>query len=113
MRKYFIILGMLSLPIRADAASLSLSWTDNANNESHFRVERSLTGPTLSFTLVASPPANATTYTDAGLPENTDYTYRVQACNTAGCSAFSNTANGKTPITVPVAPSGLTVTPLP
>ena len=109
-----LVLALLfATSIQAHAASLKLTWQDTSNNEDEFRIERSLTGTTLSFARIATPPANATTHTDTGLPENTSYTYRIQACNAAGCSAFSATAEGKTPLSMPAAPGSLTVTPLP
>ena len=52
-----------------------------------------------------------TTYNDVlGLAPNTQYFYRVQACNTAGCSPYSTEANATTPQVAPGSPSGLTAT---
>jgi len=81
-----------------------LTWTDNATNESGFIIERSDNGGT--FTQIATPAANATTYTDTTVVLGNTYTYRVAAANVLGASAFSNTADVAT--LLPAAPSNLT-----
>jgi hypothetical protein len=53
---------------------------------------------------------NITTYADTGLIAGTSYSYRVRASNTAGDSAYSNTASATTGVTAPAAPSGLSAT---
>jgi hypothetical protein len=79
--------GLVASPqLAAAAPSLSLSWTDNSNNESGFRIERSSAGT--SFTQIATVAANVTTYLDAGLANSTAYSYRVCAYNSAGNSAL-------------------------
>ncbi len=45
--------------------------------------------------------ANATSYSDAGLPENTRYYYRVVATNAAGDSAPSDLASTFSPLVTP------------
>lgn len=72
----------------ADTFSVDLSWTDNSDNESGFKIERkddSLSVPG-TWTLVDSVGANGTAYTDTGLTPNTVYSYRVYAYNAAGNS---------------------------
>jgi len=76
-------------------SSIKLTWTDNANNETGFNVERA-TSPTGPFTQVAQVGANATSYTNSGLARRTTYYYRVNAFNTAGTSAYSNVASATT-----------------
>jgi hypothetical protein len=66
---------------------IDLSWTDNAENEDGFIIERKSSG---LFYIVASLQANATSFSDAGLTEHTDYTYRGQAFNVGGYSGYSN-----------------------
>jgi FtsP/CotA-like multicopper oxidase with cupredoxin domain len=86
------------------ATSLRLNWTDNANNETDFRIERSVNGG--AFALLTTVGANIVTYTDGSVTAGNTYAYRVQAENAIGPSAFAG------PVTViiaaPAAPSGLT-----
>lgn len=72
----------------------SISWTDNANNETGFRIERSQGG---AFTEIATVGVDATTFIDNGVKANKTYSYRVRAYNAAGNSAYSNTATVTTP----------------
>jgi lysophospholipase L1-like esterase len=84
------------------ANSISLSWTDNSNNETGFKIERK-TG-TGAFEEIAVVTANTSTYSNTGLQPSTSYTYRVFAYSAAGNSAFSNESVVQT---LPAAPSGL------
>ena len=82
--------------VALSATQIKLTWTDNANNETGFRVYRSLDGVT--FTEVAKLNlVNVTTFTNTGLTSNTTYYYRVRSYNDAGTSANSNTVNLRTP----------------
>ncbi|MFQ5812711.1 MAG: M4 family metallopeptidase [Anaerolineae bacterium] len=76
-------------------AQIDLSWTDNSNNESGFKIEQSPNG-TSNWTQVATVGANVTTYSNTGLTCNTTYYYRVRAYNAGGDSTYSNTANATT-----------------
>jgi subtilisin family serine protease len=90
------------------SSAINLTWTDNANNEDGYTVERSTDNAT--FTQIASIAANSTNYSDTGLTASTTYYYRVRAFNSAGNSAYSNTASATTqspPPTPPAAPSNL------
>jgi FtsP/CotA-like multicopper oxidase with cupredoxin domain len=66
-----------------------LSWTDNANNEQGFYIERSTNGGA-TWTRVGTTAANTTSFRNLGLTTRTTYLYRVQAYNAGGTSAFSN-----------------------
>jgi hypothetical protein len=70
--------------------SVNLTWTDNSNNETGFRVQRSLTG-TGGWNTVTTTTANLTTYTVTGLTHNTQYYFRIRANGASGNSA--NTAS--------------------
>lgn len=74
---------------------ISLQWSDNANNETEFTIERRGGGST-GFEAIASVTANTSTFTDLVIP-NTSYDYRVFARNGNGSSAFSNVASVTTP----------------
>ncbi len=67
---------------------ISLSWTDNSNNEDGFRIYRGLSPSTLSLVVTVGP--NTTSYLDTGLQSKTTYYYKVCAYNTCGeaCSAI-------------------------
>jgi hypothetical protein len=74
--------------------AISLNWTDNATNETAYRVERSPDGLN-NFATIANLASNATSYTDTGLSADTTYDYRVAAVNDSGDSGFDN-AGGTT-----------------
>ena len=68
---------------------INLSWTDNASNETGFRIERSSDGT--SFTEISTVGTNVTSYADTGLSAATQYWYRVRAYNGSGPSDYSGT----------------------
>lgn len=76
------------------ASQIDLTWIDTANNESGFRVERSLDGQ--NFSQIATLAANATSYQDNSLSELTSYYYRVRAWNGSGNSGYSGIATATT-----------------
>ena len=78
----------------ASTTTIDLSWTDNADNETGFRVYRSADG--LTFNAVATVGPDATSYADAMLLPGKKYYYRVKAYNDAGESAASPTASATT-----------------
>ncbi|MEN8375213.1 MAG: fibronectin type III domain-containing protein [Gemmatimonadota bacterium] len=80
------------------ATAVSLEWIDNASNEEEFRVERRLDSSD-AFELVGTTDPNVPAFMDEALAAGTGYVYRVQACNAAGCSGFSN----EEPVTTPAA----------
>jgi fibronectin type 3 domain-containing protein len=88
------------------ASHVALGWTDNANNEAGYFVERSTDG--VNFSPLASLAADAASYTDIGVTAGSSYTYRVYAANALGSSGFSNTASITMPsLLAPAAPSNL------
>jgi fibronectin type 3 domain-containing protein len=92
--------------LRASAVSykqINLSWQDNSNNESGFKIERKK-GLTGTFTLIAKAGVNVTSYSNTSLSANTTYFYRVRAYNTAGNSNYSNEVQVVTPPTPPQRP---------
>ncbi len=77
------------------SSQIGLSWTDNANNETGFRIQRSTDG--INFAFIVTLGANVTAYTDNGRTPGTIYYYRVGALNACGFSAPSNVASATTP----------------
>lgn len=92
----------LSVP-SAVASQLTVSWSDNSDNESGFKIERSLNGS--SFSQIAVVGTNVESYDDQGLEPSTTYWYRVRAYNSMGNSSFSNVASGTTAISSNTAPT--------
>jgi pimeloyl-ACP methyl ester carboxylesterase len=80
--------------------STRLNWTQNAN-ETNFEIYRGTTsgGP---YQLINITGANAVTYTDNGLDQNTTYYYVVRAVNNTGAASASNQASPFNGNTAPV-----------
>lgn len=99
----------LSSPSSSSTGSFTVYWTQEAGAES-YRLQRSTNGGTWVQIL----SANATSRGESNLSANA-YSYRVQACNSHGCSAYSNirTVTVPLPTTVPSTPSSITVLPEP
>lgn len=89
-------------------SQINLTWTDNSNNETSFKIERFTDG--VNFGQIATVGANVTSYSNTGLSSSTTYYYRVRSGNAAGDSAYSNTANATTQGVSPNAPSALVAT---
>jgi hypothetical protein len=89
---------------------VNLTWTDNANNDTGFTVERCSGAGCTNFSPICGAAANATAYSDTTTAANTTYSYRVYAFNLDGNSQPSNVATVTTPALGPVAPSNLTAT---
>jgi hypothetical protein len=97
--------------LAADAESssqITISWTDNSNNEEGFLIERSPDG--LNWAEIGNVGTNIYNYQNTGLSPSTTYYYRVRAYNAGGESGYSNTANAKTfsEIMIPAGPTDLT-----
>ncbi len=106
-------------PTNAAAASItsnsiSLTWTDNANNEDGFQIYRSVSGG--AFSLLVALPADVSvapstdTYTDTNLLPSTTYDYRILAYNASGPSAFTEVDTATLPAgptAAPTAPTNL------
>jgi YD repeat-containing protein len=80
------------------STQINLSWTDNSNNETGFKIERKI-GSSGTYSQIATVSANVTAYSDTGLTPDTTYYYRVRAYNLGGDSAYSNEANATTSTT--------------
>ncbi|MGH6692563.1 MAG: hypothetical protein ACREF4_17990, partial [Gammaproteobacteria bacterium] len=79
-------------------STVDLDWRDRSNNETYFELQRRVRflGVWLAWGTIVNLPPDTTTYRDSGLQSNTEYGYRIRACNVAGCSGFSNNRTVKT-----------------
>ncbi len=77
------------LSASVSGTTVDLRWTDNANNEDGFYIERALKTKQPVFSRIASVAANAVTYSNTSVPRGT-YLYRVQAFRSGKVSAYSN-----------------------
>jgi fibronectin type 3 domain-containing protein len=90
-------------------SDVSLAWTDNSGVEDGFQVRR-WTQSEGTPVVVATLPANATTYHDVGLADNT-YSYQVLATKDGGTSTASNNASAVVATVPPLSPSGADANP--
>lgn len=102
--------GTLAAPTNLVAAAsgttqVQLTWTDNADGETGYRVERSLDGAT--WQVYADLPAESIAYVDTAVTAGTTYSYRVMAYNDTTTSEYSSQA---TVTIAPAAPLGLAAT---
>ena len=91
------------------SSEIDLTWTDNSLSESGYRIEQSPVDD-LHFVEIAVTGPNVTSYNATGLNAGTKYYYRVRAYNALATSAYSSEKNATTLSSIPVAPSGLTIT---
>ena len=93
-----------TLQANATGVQVSLTFTDNATNETGFAIERSTDGGA-TFTQIATAPARnntgGVTYLDTTVTFETTYTYRVATIAAAGLSPYTNNAT----VIVPAQPA--------
>ena len=86
-------LSALQTPVFTSAvvsvAGITLGWQDKASNETGYVLKRSSDG--ISYSLLATPASNTTTYADGGLVGGTYY-YRLAATNSGNGSVTVFTA---------------------
>lgn len=94
------------------SSQIDLSWIDNADNESGFKIERCTGNPCVdAWGQITTVGPNVTTHASTGLSASTTYTFRVRAYNGGGDSAYSNEASAITDAqAAPAAPSTLSIT---
>jgi hypothetical protein len=121
MKRILTVLCLLAALVFAGVASaqtqtatFNLSWTDNATTETGFRIERCTGVNCTSFATIGNTTANVVTYSDviANDPGGVTQRYRVLAFNAGGNSAYSNIAQGTSPVVViqpPIGPSNVAV----
>ena len=92
--------GIPSAPSNLNAKVISksqidLSWTDNSQNETGFKIERKK-DTSGTYTQINTIGANITSYSDIGLSSGTLYFYRVRAYSNDGDSDYSNEVSAYT-----------------
>jgi subtilisin family serine protease len=105
--------GAPDAPGGLDAAGVStsqvdLTWTDNASDESGFKIERAKLSEGIYRHIMTLGP-NTESYNDVGLSEATTYYYKVRAFNAAGDSGYSNEDDAATHL---AEPGGLSAAPV-
>ncbi|MFQ5454664.1 MAG: fibronectin type III domain-containing protein [Nitrospirota bacterium] len=94
--------------VASSSYQIDLSWTDNSNNETGFKIERKVgTGGT--YSLLTTVGTDITSYSDTGLTPETTYYYRIRGYNSnLGIQSFNS--NDASAVTFLTPPSGLTAT---
>ncbi len=92
---------------KLSGTSIELNWSDNSEVEEGYEVQRSLRS-NAGYDTVATLAADAITYVDEELTNNTQYYYRVRAILGEAFSDFSMVANATTTVPWPNAPGNLT-----
>ena len=71
-----------------DEQRIDLDWTDNADNEDGYEIERA-EGVGGTFSLIDTVGANVTSYSSTALAASTEYCYRVRGFNSIGNSDYT------------------------
>jgi mono/diheme cytochrome c family protein len=98
----------------ASSTQVNLTWADNSNNETGFRIQRATNSGFSSGVTSIDVGAGVTSYSNTGLTASTTYYYRVRAYNSVGNSSYSSAVSVTTPsggsTTLPAAPGNLSAT---
>jgi hypothetical protein len=88
-----VVADATSLIASFNGLGVNLSWTDNANNELGYFIERSTVSASAGFRAYGglATGENATSFSDNSVSATTTYYYRVKAVND-GCNEYSNVA---------------------
>ena len=86
--------------------TVNMTWTDNANNETGFVIQRATDNTFTANVMTFTAPANATSYSTT-VAHGSTYYFRVQAVNVVAMSTWSNSVQVTT---VPATPTNVGVT---
>jgi len=78
------------------SSQINLTWSDNANNETGFTIDRATNSSFSSGLVTSYVGSNTTSFQATGLSASTTYYFRARSNNSAGSSANSNTASATT-----------------
>lgn len=84
--------NLIATPISISA--IDLNWTDEADNEINYLVERKRPADS-EWTLLATLPPRSASYSDSNLTADTEYSYRVAAANNS-YSSWTDEVTAKT-----------------
>lgn len=70
---------------------IKLCWDDNSSDETEFQIQRSV--DQVTWDLISVVGANTVAFVDRTVKGPEEYFYRVRACTSGGCSAWSNVAS--------------------
>src|SRR5690606_15286797 len=87
-------------------SQVDLAWSAASGTVDEYVIERRAGAGTYAVV----DTVTTTSFTDTGLAAATTYTYRVRACNSGGCSTYSNEAVATTYPSAPGAPTALVAT---
>lgn len=89
--------GPTNMGSSVSADDITITWTDNSDNEDGFEIYRSVDGG--SYSQIATIGANSTQYTDTGLEDGEEYKYYVNAYteHTTGTSDTTELATTELP----------------
>ena len=90
-----------NLRVSQVTGGIQLNWTDRSNNETRFEIARK--DPRAPYRVIDTIAANATGYIDRTAPASSQVLYKVRACNSVGCSAYTSERRIRTAAQVPVA----------
>ena len=94
---------------RASESQVNLAWTDNATDETGYRVLRCTGAGCTNFATVATLAANAVSWSNSGLQVDTTYRYQIAPYKTASCAWQVSSATVEV-VTTLLAPSAVTAT---
>ena len=83
-----------------EAGAVVLTWTDNADDELGYRIERRKEGED-TYVQIAKAAASATSYTDKHVEESTAYEYRICAFNEVADSTYASISDAVTTLEEP------------
>lgn len=92
------------------SGDIEVSWHDNSDNERSFELRRSSSGPSGTYSVLASVDADVSTYQDSEIDGVSEYCYRVRALGPSGTAPSLLSATICHQFGPPIAPSQLAAT---
>ncbi len=95
--------SLTAKPAAATGTAVTLTWVDNAVDETGFRLEQApdVGGVPGTYVEIATVATNVKTFTTPALAAATSYWFRVRAYSAYGASAYTNEVTITTPLAMP------------